>query len=155
MRDYPKTSSFLWFTQGAEEAAKFYISLLPDSRITDVERREDGEAFIVSFTLCGNDYTAMNGGPHQELSAAFSIAVLCEDQAEVDRLWSALLEGGRAMSCGWIEDRFGVTWQIVPRQFGELMRSGTPEQSGRVRAAMMKMAKFDVPTLQAAFNGCV
>jgi len=157
MSEYPKTSSFLWFHGNAEAAAEFYVSLLPNSEITHVERRHggeaDGEAFIVSFTLCGNDYTAMNGGPRYTLNEAFSISIVCDGQPEVDRLWAALSEGGRTMACGWLQDRFGVTWQIVPRQFGELMKSGTPEQSGRVMQAMMNQVKFDVAALQAAFDG--
>ncbi|MEZ5968784.1 MAG: VOC family protein [Hyphomonas sp.] len=143
---------FLWFEREAEEAARFYVSLLPDSQITEIET-QDGKPFIVSFTLSGIPYTALNGGPHYVLTPAFSFAVTCDGQAEVDRLWSALTEGGQALQCGWLTDRFGVTWQIVPRQFFELRKAGTPAQTAAVMEAMMKMVKFDVAALEAAFEG--
>ncbi|MEZ5945560.1 MAG: VOC family protein [Hyphomonas sp.] len=142
---------FLWIEDQAEEAARFYVSLLPDSEITDVER-QDGKAFVVSFTLSGVPYKALNGGPYYKLSPAFSIMVTCDGQAEVDRLWSALTEGGAPLQCGWLTDRFGVTWQIVPRQFFDLRSAGTPAQTKAIMDAMMPMVKLDVAALEAAFR---
>ena len=147
-----KVTPFLWYESGAEEAASLYVSLIPNSRIVDVQRQ--GEAtFIVSFELDGVHFTAMNGGPGHPHTEAFSIAVTCEDQAEVDRLWAALTEGGKAIQCGWLVDRFGLSWQVVPKRFFELMSAGTPDQSQRVMQAMMGMVKFDVAALEAAFEG--
>lgn len=143
---------FLWYDNDAEEAARFYVSLIPNSRITDVHR-QDGAAFVVSFELDGVGYTAMNGGPGHPHTDAFSIAVSCDGQAEVDRLWAALTEGGKEIQCGWLVDRFGLSWQVVPKQFYALMSAGTPEQAQRVMKAMLGMVKFDVAALQAAFDG--
>lgn len=142
---------FLWFETGAKEAADFYVTLLPDSEVTAVEMM-NGQPFIVSFTLGGHPYNAMNGGPPYKLTEAFSISVVCDGQVEVDRLWDALSREGRVLQCGWLTDRFGVTWQIVPKQFGELCRAGTPAQARAVTEAMMKMVKFDVASLRAAFD---
>lgn len=148
----PTVTPFLWYDNEAEDAARLYVSLIPNSRITDVHRH-DGAAFVVSFELDGVGYTAMNGGPGHPHTDAFSIAVSCDGQAEVDRLWAALTEGGKEIQCGWLVDRFGLSWQVVPKQFYALMSAGTPEQSQRVMQAMMGMVKFDVARLQAAFDG--
>jgi len=147
----PTVTPFLWFDSQAKEAADVYVSLLPDSEVTDVEVI-NGHPFIVSFTLGGHPYRAMNAGPEYKLSPAFSIAVVCDGQAEVDRLWSALSDGGEELRCGWLTDRFGVSWQIVPRQYEALCQSGTPAQAQAVVDAMMKMVKFDVAALEAAFH---
>ncbi len=152
MINQPKVTPFLWYDSGAEEAATLYTSLLPNSRIVNVQRQGD-QAFIVAFALDGVRFTAMNAGPGHPHTDAFSIAVTCEDQDEVDRLWSALTEGGQEVQCGWLKDRWGVSWQVVPRQFFELMSAGTPEQSQRVMQAMLGMVKFDVAALEAAFQG--
>ena len=147
----PTVAPFLWFTSEALAAAEFYVSLFPDSGIEDVEM-QDGKPFIVSFRLSGIPYTALNGGPYQALTPAFSLAVTCDGQAEVDRLWAALTEGGQESRCGWLTDRFGVSWQVVPQQFFDLRKSGTPAQSQAVMAAMMEMIRFDVAALESAFD---
>ena len=146
----PKITPFLWYDREAEEAAEFYVSLIPDARIVDVQRQGEA-AFVVSFELAGVRFTALNGGRGRLHTEAFSIAVTCEDQAEVDRLWAALTDGGKEIQCGWLADRFGLSWQVVPKQFYALMGAVTPEQSQRVMQAMMGMVKFDVAVLEAAF----
>ncbi|MEQ9436408.1 VOC family protein [Hyphomonas sp.] len=133
----PKITPFLWYGGDAEQAAEFDVSLIPDSRIVDVQRQGDA-AFVVSFELAGVSFTAMNGGPGRRHTEAFSIAVTCEDQAEVDRLWAAFTGGGKEVQCGWLVDRFGLSWQIVPKRFFQLMGAGTPEQSHRVMQAAME-----------------
>jgi predicted 3-demethylubiquinone-9 3-methyltransferase (glyoxalase superfamily) len=147
-----KVTPFIWFDDDAEEAADLYVSLIPNSRIVDIQRQGKA-AFIVSFELDGIQFTAMNGGPGHPHTDAFSIAVSCDGQAEVDRLWEALTEGGKEIQCGWLVDRFGLSWQVVPQQFFGLMRAGTPEQSQRVMQAMLKMVRMDVAALEAAFHG--
>jgi predicted 3-demethylubiquinone-9 3-methyltransferase (glyoxalase superfamily) len=145
---------FLWFDGTAEAAADLYVSLVPDSRIDSVTRGADGKAFTVAFTLAGVRYLALNGGPHYKLTPAFSLFVHCADQAEVDRLWDALLaDGGSAMRCGWLNDRFGLSWQIVPERMNALLADPDPEKVGRVMAAMMQMIKLDVAALERAYRG--
>ena len=154
-------ATHLWFDNQAEEAATFYTGLLPDSRIESVSRAgegmphvEPGAAFSVELTLMGPRYMFLNGGPQFPFSPVVSIVVLCDGQEEVDRLWSALLEGGGAESqCGWLSDRFGLSWQIVPRQLGELMGGSDPAASQRVLQAMLGMVKLDVAGLEAAARG--
>ncbi|WP_043770317.1 VOC family protein [Algiphilus aromaticivorans] len=155
-----KITPFIWFDGCAEEAAKFYVAVFPDAEILQVARyteagREQhgqvpGTAMTVDFTLAGQRFTALNGGPHFPLSPAISFVVHCEDQAEIDRYWTALSEGGdpAAQRCGWLADRFGLSWQIVPRQLPELMRD--PARAERVMAAMMPMRKLDVAVLEQA-----
>lgn len=155
-----KISTFLWFDTQAEEAATFYCSLFADSKITHVSRYgevgpgEDGKVMTVSFTLAGQEYIALNGGPHFQFTPAISLFVHCKDQAEVDRLWDALLaDGGAPSQCGWLTDKFGLSWQIVPERMMELMSDPDEEKSQRVMDAMMKMIKLDVPTLEKAYAG--
>lgn len=148
----PKVTPFLWYDSDAEEAAEYYVSVIPDSRIVDVMRQGEA-ALLVTFQIGGVIFTAMNGGPGHPHTDAFSISVTCEDQADVDRVWAALTDGGSEVACGWLKDRYGVSWQVVPKQFYALMSAGTPEQSQRVMQAMMGMVKFDVARLQAAFDG--
>lgn len=151
----PRVSTCFWFNDQALEAAEFYVSLLPDSRIDHVsgyvegqDMAPAGQVLLVEFTLAGTPYQALNGGPHFTLSEAASISVLTEDQAETDRLWAALTAGGGSPSqCGWLKDRFGLSWQIVPRRAAELMQ-GT--QAARVWPVLMTMQKIDVATLEAA-----
>jgi predicted 3-demethylubiquinone-9 3-methyltransferase (glyoxalase superfamily) len=146
----------LWFESGAEEAARCYVGLLPGSRITHVfPRRGDpqGRAHVVHVDLMGQRYSLLNGGPHFRLSPASSIEVHLETQAEVDRLWDALLDGGTAMRCGWLTDRWGVSWQIIPRALMRLLQSPDDAVGGRVMAAMMEMIKLDGPALEAAARG--
>ena len=152
MAETQKIKTFLWFDDNAEEAATYYVAAFKDSKITHV-MRNNGKAFVVEFTLGGVDYVAMNGGPMFKLSEAVSLMVGTVDQAETDKLWDYLVEGGSPSMCGWLKDKFGLSWQIVPKRFMELMRDGTPEQSGRVMGAMMQMRKFDIAQLEAAAKG--
>ncbi|SDT51293.1 VOC family protein [Bradyrhizobium canariense] len=156
-----KIAPCLWFDGEAEEAAKFYVSLLPDSRIDKIQRNtidspagKAGSVLVVQFTLAGQEYMALNGGRRIEYTPAISFKIDCADQAEVDRLWDGLLSnGGAAVQCGWLTDRYGVSWQIVPSIFLKLL--GGPDQAGAQRAmqAMMQMVKLDIAALQKAYNG--
>lgn len=155
-----KITPCLWFNGQAEEAAELYISLVGDGEITSISRYGDGMPFpagtamMVEFTLNGQGFQGLNGGPHFTFTEAISLSVNCVDQAEVDKLWDGLIAGGGAPSqCGWLKDRFGVSWQIVPTAMGRMQREGTPEQVGRMMGAMMKMAKLDIATLEVAFRG--
>ncbi len=145
----------MWFTDQAEEAARFYVSLFADSAITSIDRpTPDGPAFLVQFTLGGRAFTALNGGPHHQLTAAFSMMVSCSTQEDVDRLWAALTEnGGAPQQCGWLTDTFGLSWQIVPTLLAELMRRGGADQKARVMTALRGMVKLDSTALQRAFDG--
>lgn len=152
-----KVTTFLWYDDGAEQAAERYVSLLPDSRILRVDRfgadpsDADSGTVVVSFELDGVEYQAMNGGPLFPLTEAVSISVLCDDQAEVDRLWDALTaDGGEPSQCGWLKDRWGLSWQIVPRALIELQRDADPARARRVNDAMLRMGKIDVAALYAA-----
>jgi predicted 3-demethylubiquinone-9 3-methyltransferase (glyoxalase superfamily) len=149
---------FLWFDSNAEQAAEFYVSLFPNSRVTHVSRygeagpRPAGSAMVVGFELQGQRFTALNGGPTYKLTEAFSLLVECDDQQEIDRLWDALGAGGTYNVCGWLKDRFGLSWQINYAGLPEIM-SGAPGKSGRVMAAMMQMQKVDVQALMDAAAG--
>jgi predicted 3-demethylubiquinone-9 3-methyltransferase (glyoxalase superfamily) len=148
-----RTSMCLWFDDQGHEAAKLYVSLIPNSRIITVNEM-GGKVLTVLFSLDGTEYLALNGGPHYKLSPAASIMVHCDDQDEVDRLWAAFLEGGGVESqCGWLTDKFGLSWQIIPRGFTEMMKSGNKEALGRAFQAMMTMKKLHLPTLQKAYDG--
>jgi predicted 3-demethylubiquinone-9 3-methyltransferase (glyoxalase superfamily) len=146
----------LWFDTQGEEAARFYTSVFPNSRILDVQHygsagpREEGLAMIVSFELDGHRFLALNGGPDFTFSEAISFEVLCDTQDDVDRYWSTLSEGGEEGPCGWLKDRFGLSWQIVPRRLNELIADPDREKSQRVMAAMLKMGKIDVEELERA-----
>ncbi len=146
---------FLWFENQAEEAASFYVSLFEDSRITHVSRYGNagpgpkGSVMVVAFELLGRRFTAINGGPAHKLDEAFSLLVDCTDQADIDRLWDKLGEGGSYNVCGWLKDRFGLSWQINYARLSDMM-SGDPQKAGRVMAAMMQMKKIDVKALEAA-----
>ena len=150
----PVISTCLWYEKDAEDAATLYCSLFPDAAITNIFRQQgdpENRAFLVEFTLMGQSYSAMNGGPHYKLTPAASIFALVDTQGEVDRLWAALLDGGGQESrCGWLVDRFGLSWQIIPRALTRLMQS---DKSGRVVQAMSKMIKIDVAALEAAAIG--
>ena len=146
----PGISTCLWYTSQAEAAATLYCSLFEDARITlRLPQIGDpqGRAFLVEFTLMGQSYTAMNGGPHYLLTPAASIMVSVDSQAEIDRLWDALLQGGQPSRCGWLTDCFGLSWQILPRALPRLLQQ---DRSGRVVQAMMGMVKLDIATLAAA-----
>ena len=147
----------LWFAREAEQAATFYASLLPDSRVDGVHRAaadypsgKVGDVLTVDFTLCGARYLGLNGGEGQAYSWAASIMVTVDTQAEIDRLWTALTDGGKEIACGWLSDRWGVPWQVVPRRLPELMNGPDRPRAKRVMEAMMDMTKFDVAALEAA-----
>lgn len=145
-----EVSTCLWFDDQAEAAARFYTGLLPDSAITEIFRQggaADAPAFTIAFTLMGQKYWALNGGSYYKLTPAASITVYCDTQAEVDRLWTALLDGGEASRCGWLTDRFGLSWQIVPRALTRLLKT---DKAQPVLAAMMGMIKLDIAALEAA-----
>lgn len=155
MNQSAKVRTCLWFDSRGEEAAQFYVSLLPDSRIESVYRpNPDGPAVVVTFILAGVPYMTLNGGPLFEHSPAMSISVTTKDQEETDRLWSALLaDGGQESQCGWLTDRFGVSWQIVPEALPRLLMSDDPAAAERARGAMMGMKKLDIAALEAAYSG--
>jgi predicted 3-demethylubiquinone-9 3-methyltransferase (glyoxalase superfamily) len=152
-----KISTWLWFDTEGEEAAEFYCSLFPDSKITGIQRygeagpREAGTAMVVTFQLDGRPYAALNGGPQFPFTEAVSLSVECEDQEEVDRYWEAFVGGGGQESdCGWCKDRFGFNWQIVPKRLEELLGDPDPERAQRAMRAMLQMKKIDVAALEAA-----
>lgn len=151
---------FLWFDNNAEEAINKYISLFDNSKIISVTRYgkegpgPEGSVMTVSFELNGLRFGAINGGPHFKFTEAISLVVHCKDQAEIDKYWNALLEGGgKEQMCGWLKDKYGLSWQIVPNAFLELLQSGEKEKTGRMMQAMMKMVKLDVRALTDAYNG--
>ena len=150
-----KLRTCLWFDSKVEEAAEFYVSLLPDSRIENVLRQDPNvPPLVVEFSLAGAPYMALNGGPHFILSEVVSTSVLTEDQDETDRLWMKLLEGGGQESqCGWLKDRYGLSWQIVPKALPRLVFASDREAAGRAHAAMMRMSKIDIAALEAAYRG--
>jgi predicted 3-demethylubiquinone-9 3-methyltransferase (glyoxalase superfamily) len=160
-----KITPCLWFDSQAEEAAKFYVSLFDNSAIGAVTRygkegfevhgRPEGSVLTVSFRLEGQEFTALNGGPHFKFTAAISFVVRCETQAEVDRYWDTLSEGGdqRAQQCGWLKDKYGLSWQIVPAALFEMMSGPDKEKSGRAMQAMLQMKKLDLPVLRRAYEG--
>jgi predicted 3-demethylubiquinone-9 3-methyltransferase (glyoxalase superfamily) len=153
-----KIYSHLWYATEAEEAARFYTSIFPDSRVDRVTpllsnspSGPAGSVKVVDFTLFGQRFQAISAGPHHEFNDAVSLVVLCDDQAELDRYWNALLHGGgKAQACGWLIDRFGLRWQIVPAILDELMRDRDAARSKRVTDAMLKMVKLDIAALEKA-----
>jgi len=140
-------STFFWFDTAAEPAAEFYAAVVPDSRVTSVTRGDDGSAFIVTLELAGHAVTLLNGGPAHPQTDAASIQVLLDTQDEVDRLWDALTEGGKPGPCGWLTDRYGLAWQVVPSELPDLM-SG--ERGAAVSAALRPMSKIDLKALRDA-----
>ncbi len=154
MTEKPKVRTCLWFNAGGEAAAEFYVALLPDSRIETVVRPDpDGPPLVVEFTLAGAPYMILNGGPHYQLTPAASISVLTTDQAETDRLWAALTaDGGSESQCGWLTDRYGVSWQIVPEALPRLLGAEDRTAAARAQEAMLTMGKIDIAALEAAFN---
>jgi predicted 3-demethylubiquinone-9 3-methyltransferase (glyoxalase superfamily) len=149
----------LWFDSNAEEAANFYTSIFKNSKILNVARYGDagpgpkGSAMTVTFQLEGQQFIALNGGPHYTFSPAISFFVNCETQAEVDELWDKLSSGGKEVQCGWLQDKFGLSWQIIPKQLMELMSDKDPAKSQRVFKAMLQMKKIDIEGLQRAYRG--
>jgi predicted 3-demethylubiquinone-9 3-methyltransferase (glyoxalase superfamily) len=152
-----KITPFLWYSTEAEEAAAFYASIFPDSRVTRVTAVPSaGSTKVVEFVLFGQPFIAMSAGRLDAFNHSISLMVNCADQAELDRYWNALLEGGGAPEeCGWLKDRFGVSWQIVPGDLIRMMADSDPVKAGRVAQAMMKMVKFEVAALKAAYLGTV
>jgi predicted 3-demethylubiquinone-9 3-methyltransferase (glyoxalase superfamily) len=157
---HSKIYTFLWYAKEAEEAAKYYASIFPDSRVDAVTpllsespSGPPGSVKVVDFTLFGQRFQAMTAGPHHDFNDAVSIVVECDNQAELDRYWGALLEGGgKPQACGWLIDRYGLRWQIVPRVLTEMMRDANPERSKRASDAMLKMVKLDIAALEKAYR---
>jgi predicted 3-demethylubiquinone-9 3-methyltransferase (glyoxalase superfamily) len=153
-----KINPFMWFDSQAEDAAIFYTSIFPNSKITNVGRYGEGSpgkpgsVMNANFQLNGQDFIALNGGPVYTFSEAISFFVNCETQAEVDHLWEKLSEGGKEIQCGWLTDKFGVTWQIIPTILGKLLSDPDPIKAQRVMQAMLKMVKIDSALLQQAYD---
>jgi len=153
-----KITPFLWFDGKAEEAMNFYISIFKNSKIVSVIRYGDagpgprGTVMTAAFQLEGQEFTALNGGPQFTFSQAISFVVNCKTQQEVDELWEKLSEGGEKQQCGWLKDKFGVSWQIVPVALVEMLQDKNPEKSKRVMAAMLQMDKIDIKTLRQAYE---
>ena len=151
-----KITTFLWFDNQAEEAAKLYISLFKNSKVGSISRYGDagpgpkGSAMMVNFQLDGQEFMALNGGPQFKFTPAISLFVNCETQQEVDELWDKLSEGGSKGRCGWLTDKYGVSWQIIPAALGKLMGDRDPEKSKRVMKAMLQMDKIDIAALERA-----
>jgi predicted 3-demethylubiquinone-9 3-methyltransferase (glyoxalase superfamily) len=153
----------LWFDGQAEEAADFYVSIFENSRIRRTARydaqaakaagRPEGSVMTVEFELDGQDFMALNGGPMFKFTPAMSLVVSCETQEEVDHVWTRLSAGGQEVQCGWLTDRFGVSWQIVPTILPEMLQDKNPDKAKRVMAAMLKMKKLDVAALRSAYEG--
>ncbi len=141
---------FLWFNGKAEEAARFYLSIFPEGEILDTMPGPGGSVLGVTFRLLGQTFTALNGGPQFSFTPAISFFVSCDTQEEIDRLWASLLEGGAAQQCGWLTDRYGLSWQIVPAALGEMLRDQDRPRAARVFQAMLGMVKLDIAQLQAA-----
>ena len=154
-----KITPFLWFDSNAEEAMNFYTSIFKNSKIGQVRRYGEsgpgpkGSVMSGTFQIEGQEFMALNGGPHYKITPAISFLVSCETQKEVDELWEKLSAGGETMQCGWLTDKFGVSWQIIPKALGELMGDKDPQKSQRVMKAMMGMVKIDVEGLKKAYEG--
>jgi predicted 3-demethylubiquinone-9 3-methyltransferase (glyoxalase superfamily) len=154
-----KITPFLWFDGKAEEAANFYTSIFKNSTILNVARYGEagpgpkGTVMTATFQIEGQQFTALNGGPHYTFSPAISFFVNCETQTEVDELWEKLTAGGREVQCGWLQDKFGVSWQIIPKTLMELMQDKDPVKSQRVFKAMLQMTKIDIEGLKRAYRG--
>ena len=155
-----RITPFLWFDHEAEEAAKFYTSIFPNSRVVRVTAMQSespsgppGSVKVVEFVLFGQDFTAMTAGPMDPFNHAVSFVVNCENQAEIDKYWNALLQGGQPEACGWLKDRYGVSWQITPTLLGKLMADPDREKAKRATDAMLKMVKIDIAELKAAYEG--
>jgi predicted 3-demethylubiquinone-9 3-methyltransferase (glyoxalase superfamily) len=153
-----KITTFLWFDNNAEEAANFYVSIFKNSKILNVARYGDAgpgpknTVMTVNFELNGQEYIALNGGPRFRFTEAISFVVNCETQEEVDYFWSRLSEGGEESRCGWVKDKFGLWWQVVPTELGKLMSDPDPQKAQRVMAAMLQMGKIDIEALQRAYE---
>lgn len=155
----PKITPFFWFEEQAEDAANYYINVFPNSRINSIayypkdSPGPEGKVMVINFELDGQNFTALNGGSVFQINEAISFVIDCQDQAEVDHYWEKLSDGGEQSQCGWLKDKYGVTWQVVPRQLGGLMSDSNPDKVYRVNQAMLKMTKLDIAKLQAASDG--
>jgi len=153
-----KITPFLWFNGQAEEAMKFYTSIFKDSKVGRIGRYSDagpgpkGGVMTVTFQLAGQDFMALNGGPEFSFTPAISLFVTCETQDEVDELWERLSEGGKKERCGWLKDKFGLSWQIIPSALGDMLQDRDPEKSKRVMAAMLRMNRIDIKGLREAYG---
>lgn len=151
-----KITTFLWFDNQAEEAANFYVSIFKNSRIGKISRYGDagpgpkGAAMLVTFQIEGQEFIALNGGPQFKFTPAISLLVNCETQQEVDQLWDRLSEGGQKSRCGWLQDKYGLSWQVVPTALSKLMNDPDPQKAGRVMQAMLQMDKIDIARLKEA-----
>ena len=154
----PKISAFLWFDRQAEEAANFYIKTFKNSKILNITRYGEagpgpkGSVMTIEFTLDGQEFIALNGGPHFKFNEAISFSVDCKTQEEVDLYWAKLSEGGEEQPCGWLKDKFGLSWQVNPTILGEMLRDPDPQKAERVTEAMLKMKKIDIAALKKAYN---
>lgn len=154
----PKITPYLWFDHQAEEAMNFYVSLFKDSEILSVSRYDveapgsPGAVLTATFRLAGQEFMALNGGPHFKFTEAISLFVSCETQEEVDELWAKLSEGGEVQQCGWLKDRYGLSWQIVPTALGEMLGDPDPQKAQRVMQAMLQMQKLDIAALRRAYD---
>ena len=149
-----KVTTFLWYDGQVEEAANFYVSVFKDAKVIETMPGPGGKAMSATFRIGNQDFIAFNGGPHYQLTPAVSLFVSVETQAEVDELWGKLLAGGGSESqCGWLKDRFGLSWQVIPTKLGKLLGDPDREKANRAMQAMLKMKKIDVAALQKAFDG--
>lgn len=159
MSSKQKITPFLWFDNNAEEAMNHYVSIFRNSKIVDVTRYGEagpgpaGSVMVGTFQLEGQLFYALNGGPQFKFTEAISLYVDCESQEEVDELWARLTAGGAPSQCGWLKDKFGLSWQIIPRVLIELMQDPDPQKSGRVMQAMLQMSKIDIARLKQAYRG--
>jgi len=155
----PKITPFLWFNDNAEEAMNYYVSIFKNSKVLSINRYGEagpgpsGSVMTATFELDGQQFTALNGGPEFGFTEAISFFVNCETQQEVDELWDKLCAGGEASMCGWLKDKYGLSWQIIPKALGELLGDKDPEKAGRVMKAMLQMQKIDVKKLKEAYDG--
>jgi predicted 3-demethylubiquinone-9 3-methyltransferase (glyoxalase superfamily) len=156
-----KITPCLWFEGNAEEAVRFYMSVFPGSSVqkthralTDTPGNKEGDVLFIEFTLAGQSYQALNGGPHDKFNDAISLSVDCADQAEVDRYWAALTAGGgKPVACGWLKDKFGVSWQVIPVEFLQILGGPDGQRAQRAMTAMFQMKKLDMNALRAAADG--
>jgi predicted 3-demethylubiquinone-9 3-methyltransferase (glyoxalase superfamily) len=158
-----KITPFLWFDDKAEEAANFYVSLFKNSKIGDIARydeagakaagRPKGSVMVIEFQLEGQEFVGLNGGPHFKFTEAVSFVVNCETQREVDEFWEKLSEGGEESQCGWLKDKYGLSWQIVPTVLSKMLKDKDPQKAKRVMEAMLQMKKIDIKTLKLAYEG--
>ncbi len=154
-----KITPFLWFDTQAEEAAKFYTSIFKNSKIKKIARYTkvgpgpEGSVMTVEFTLNGQDFVALNGGPNFKFTEAISLVVNCETQAEVDRYWKKLSAGGKKVACGWLKDKYGLSWQIVPVAMDQMIGDQDPKRAERVAKSFLQMKKFNLAELERAYNG--